>query len=134
MTKIYSQSFPPTKKTWTCTKTIINRFCLDAESIDQFCTYESLGISFCLLIYKFYGQRHTSTWYNIDNGLPQSSAKAIVKDKYGFIWISTENGLYGMTEVLLLPLIILRSIIFILESSSGILFWTVLRFSIISEK
>ena len=32
-------------------------------------------------------------WYNIDNGLPQSSAKAIVKDKYGFIWISTENGL-----------------------------------------
>ncbi|RXM59651.1 two-component regulator propeller domain-containing protein, partial [Chryseobacterium sp. CH1] len=39
------------------------------------------------------GQHHTSTWYNIDNGLPQSSAKAIVKDKYGFIWISTENGL-----------------------------------------
>ncbi|WP_343658173.1 ATP-binding protein [Chryseobacterium sp.] len=32
-------------------------------------------------------------WYNTDNGLPQSSAKAIVKDKYGFIWISTDNGL-----------------------------------------
>jgi hypothetical protein len=50
------------------------------------------ALVFCF-IYKIYGQRHTSTWYNIDNGLPQSSAKAIVKDKYGFIWISTENGI-----------------------------------------
>ncbi|AZA83305.1 hypothetical protein C1637_23775 [Chryseobacterium lactis] len=48
---------------------------------------------FAFLYLNIYGQRHTSTWYNIDNGLPQSSAKAIVKDKYGFIWISTENGL-----------------------------------------
>jgi signal transduction histidine kinase len=45
------------------------------------------------LYFNIYGQRYTSTWYNIDSGLPQSSAKAIVKDKYGFIWISTENGI-----------------------------------------
>ncbi|SMO72433.1 Signal transduction histidine kinase [Chryseobacterium rhizoplanae] len=31
--------------------------------------------------------------YNIDNGLPQNSVKDIIKDKYGFIWISTENGI-----------------------------------------
>ncbi|WP_426483152.1 ATP-binding protein [Chryseobacterium sp. R2ACT005] len=48
---------------------------------------------FACIYLNIYGQSHTSTWYNIDNGLPQSSAKAIVKDKYGFIWISTENGL-----------------------------------------
>lgn len=40
-----------------------------------------------------FGQCHTSTWYTIENGLPQSSVKSIVKDQYGFIWISTENGL-----------------------------------------
>lgn len=51
------------------------------------------ALAFACLYINFYGQRHTSTWYNIDNGLPQSSAKAIVKDKYGFIWISTENGI-----------------------------------------
>lgn len=51
------------------------------------------ALFFTCLYFNVYGQRHTSTWYNIDNGLPQSSAKAIVKDKYGFIWISTENGL-----------------------------------------
>ncbi len=52
-----------------------------------------MGIVFACLYINFYGQRYTSTWYNIDNGLPQSSAKAIAKDKYGFIWISTENGI-----------------------------------------
>lgn len=51
------------------------------------------ALFFACLYFNIYGQRHTSTWYNIDNGLPQSSAKAIVKDKYGFIWITTENGL-----------------------------------------
>ncbi|PWN71146.1 hypothetical protein C1631_000540 [Chryseobacterium phosphatilyticum] len=51
------------------------------------------ALFFAFLYINIYGQRYTSTWYNIDNGLPQSSAKAIVKDRYGFIWISTENGL-----------------------------------------
>jgi signal transduction histidine kinase len=31
--------------------------------------------------------------YNTDNGLPQNSVKDIIKDKYGFIWISTERGI-----------------------------------------
>ncbi|MBV8327495.1 HAMP domain-containing sensor histidine kinase [Chryseobacterium sp.] len=51
------------------------------------------ALFFAFLYLNIHGQRYTSTWYNIDNGLPQSSAKAIVKDKYGFIWISTESGL-----------------------------------------
>ncbi|NIF06110.1 hypothetical protein F3J23_11730 [Chryseobacterium sp. Tr-659] len=51
------------------------------------------ALFFACLYLNVNGQRHTSMWYNIDNGLPQSSAKAIVKDKYGFIWISTENGI-----------------------------------------
>ncbi|BFO67483.1 response regulator [Chryseobacterium sp. KCF3-3] len=41
----------------------------------------------------YYGQQPASVWYDTDNGLPQNSVKDIIKDKYGFIWISTENGL-----------------------------------------
>lgn len=34
------------------------------------------------------------TWYSADNNhLPQNTVKCIVKDKYGFIWLSTESGL-----------------------------------------
>ncbi|AKK73982.1 hypothetical protein OK18_16465 [Chryseobacterium gallinarum] len=51
------------------------------------------ALFFAFLYLNIYGQRYTSEWYNTDNGLPQSSAKAIVKDKYGFIWISTDDGL-----------------------------------------
>ncbi|WP_114822616.1 two-component regulator propeller domain-containing protein [Chryseobacterium sp. KLBC 52] len=40
-----------------------------------------------------YGQQAASVWYDTDNGLPQNSVKDIIKDKYGFIWLSTENGL-----------------------------------------
>ncbi|MGE8536505.1 ATP-binding protein [Chryseobacterium sp. D764] len=38
-------------------------------------------------------QQTASVWYDTDNGLPQNSVKDITKDKYGFIWMSTENGL-----------------------------------------
>ncbi|MDR4893411.1 MULTISPECIES: sensor histidine kinase [unclassified Chryseobacterium] len=37
------------------------------------------------------GQSYTTHWYNMDNGLPQNSIKDIVKDKYGFIWLSMEG-------------------------------------------
>lgn len=37
------------------------------------------------------GQNYTTQWYNTDNGLPQNSIKDIVKDKYGFIWLSMEG-------------------------------------------
>ncbi|WP_312393950.1 HAMP domain-containing sensor histidine kinase [Chryseobacterium sp.] len=40
-----------------------------------------------------FSQTRSSTWYNMDNGLPQNSIKDIIKDKYGFIWLSTENGI-----------------------------------------
>jgi len=32
-------------------------------------------------------------WYNMESGLPQNSIKDIIKDKYGFFWLSTENGI-----------------------------------------
>ncbi|MEZ0007868.1 signal transduction histidine kinase [Flavobacterium sp. 28YEA47A] len=33
-------------------------------------------------------------WHSADdNSLPQNSVKSIIKDKYGFLWLSTENGL-----------------------------------------
>lgn len=38
------------------------------------------------------GQNYTTKWYGMDNGLPQNSIKDIIKDKYGFIWLSTEGG------------------------------------------
>lgn len=37
------------------------------------------------------GQSYTTQWYNMDNVLPQNSIKDIVKDKYGFIWLSMEG-------------------------------------------
>ncbi|MBC8644211.1 hypothetical protein H9W95_09675 [Flavobacterium lindanitolerans] len=33
-------------------------------------------------------------WHSADdNSLPQNSVKSIIQDKYGFLWLSTENGL-----------------------------------------
>lgn len=37
--------------------------------------------------------QNISSWFTMDNGLPQNSIKDIVKDKYGFIWLSTDNGI-----------------------------------------
>ena len=49
-----------------------------------------------LLLFFFsiiYTQNYNIQSYNTDNGLPQNSVKDIIKDPYGFIWITTENGL-----------------------------------------
>ncbi|MDP9959374.1 sensor histidine kinase [Chryseobacterium lathyri] len=40
-----------------------------------------------------YTQQYNIQSYNTDNGLPQNSVKDIIKDKYGFIWLTTENGI-----------------------------------------
>lgn len=40
-----------------------------------------------------FGQTDAIRWYTIDHGLPQNSVKDIVKDKYGFLWLSTEDGI-----------------------------------------
>jgi ligand-binding sensor domain-containing protein len=52
----------------------------------------SILIIFLFHFQQSYGQ-YVSSWYNTENGLPQNSVKAIVKDKYGFIWLSTDNGI-----------------------------------------
>ncbi|MDR4950967.1 two-component regulator propeller domain-containing protein [Chryseobacterium sp. ES2] len=46
-----------------------------------------------IFIQSCYGQLVDTAWYDTDNGLPQNSVKDIIKDKHGFIWLSTENGL-----------------------------------------
>lgn len=46
-----------------------------------------------LIIITIRAQQISSVWYDTENGLPQNSVKDIIQDKYGFIWISTENGL-----------------------------------------
>jgi signal transduction histidine kinase len=55
---------------------------------------------YCILLLFLYANKgiaqkgYTVRWYSSDNNeLPQSSVKAIVADKYGFIWMTTENGL-----------------------------------------
>lgn len=47
---------------------------------------------FMLICLPLCSQNYTVTHYNTDNGLPQNSVKDIVKDRYGFIWLTTENG------------------------------------------
>ncbi|MGI9580221.1 ATP-binding protein [Chryseobacterium sp. RRHN12] len=46
---------------------------------------------FCIQFFD--GQNVVSRWYDTDSGLPQNSVKDIIRDRYGFIWLSTENGL-----------------------------------------
>ncbi|WP_336965118.1 ATP-binding protein [Chryseobacterium contaminans] len=50
-------------------------------------------LSFIVLLFFLCGngQSYTRQWYTMDNGLPQNSIKDIVKDKYGFIWMSMEG-------------------------------------------
>ncbi|WP_426479186.1 ligand-binding sensor domain-containing protein [Chryseobacterium sp. CBSDS_008] len=55
--------------------------------------YKQLLFIFFINIQLYYSQQPASVWYDTDKGLPQNSVKDIIKDKYGFIWISTENGL-----------------------------------------
>lgn len=56
------------------------------------CTKSFLLNIFLFFFLKSHGQ-YISSWYTTDNGLPQNSIKDIVKDKYGFIWLSTDAGL-----------------------------------------
>lgn len=47
---------------------------------------------FLFVIFQAEGQI-ASSWYDMDSGLPQNSIKDIIKDKYGFIWLSTDDGI-----------------------------------------
>ena len=57
------------------------------------CTMKFLSFLFLFFSYFVYCQNFTSKWFNVDNGLTQNSIKDIVKDQYGFIWLTTENGI-----------------------------------------
>jgi signal transduction histidine kinase len=38
-------------------------------------------------------QKYSAVWLTTDHGLPQNSVKDMVKDRYGYLWISTERGI-----------------------------------------
>ncbi|SEQ15583.1 ligand-binding sensor domain-containing protein [Flavobacterium urocaniciphilum] len=54
-----------------------------------------IHLFFLLLFqYGFTQQNYFDEWYSSDSDhLPQNSVKSIAPDKYGFIWMTTENGL-----------------------------------------
>ncbi|SHK36691.1 sensor histidine kinase [Chryseobacterium polytrichastri] len=52
-----------------------------------------LFLCFLFFFFTTYSQKYNIQLYNTDNGLPQNSVKDIIKDRYGFIWLTTENGI-----------------------------------------
>ncbi|MDQ1803182.1 ATP-binding protein [Chryseobacterium sp. CKR4-1] len=54
---------------------------------------KNILLIFIFIFVKVYSQKYNIELYNTDNGLPQNSVKDIIKDKYGFIWLTTENGI-----------------------------------------
>lgn len=55
----------------------------------------SLSLFLALAPLLLFGQRNTYSIQNFttQNGLPQNSVKDIEEDKWGFLWLTTENGL-----------------------------------------
>lgn len=53
----------------------------------------TITLLFVIFCGMFRGQLFSSAWYTTDNGLPQNSIKDVVKDKYGYLWLSTEQGI-----------------------------------------
>ncbi len=54
---------------------------------------KSFSIVFIFFSFILTAQNYTSDWYGINEGLPQNSIKDIIKDDYGFIWLSTDGGI-----------------------------------------
>ena len=55
---------------------------------------KTLLLLFLFFQFGFSQQNFYEEWYSADSEhLPQNSVKSIVPDKYGFIWMTTENGL-----------------------------------------
>lgn len=55
--------------------------------------FRNILVIACLFAFlSLYSQQNTVQLFNTDNGLPQNSVKDIIKDQYGFIWLTTENG------------------------------------------
>lgn len=61
---------------------------------DLFCGMTKLIITLllCVLFLTLSGQKYSAVWLTTDDGLPQNSVKDMVKDRYGYLWISTERG------------------------------------------
>lgn len=55
--------------------------------------YKNIILIFIFIFSKISSQKYNVELYNTDNGLPQNSVKDIIKDKYGFVWLTTENGI-----------------------------------------
>lgn len=57
--------------------------------------YKYLSFLFFCVVTNIYSQNDYSVeWFSADTKqLPQNSVKSVVQDKYGFIWMTTENGL-----------------------------------------
>ena len=54
----------------------------------------NLFLLLCAFQLGFSQQNYHEEWYSADtDDLPQNSIKSIISDKYGFIWMTTENGL-----------------------------------------
>lgn len=51
------------------------------------------SVLFMLCSLMFHAQHYTSQRYGMNEGLPQNSIKDIIKDKYGFLWMTTDNGI-----------------------------------------
>ncbi|WP_295233146.1 ATP-binding protein [uncultured Chryseobacterium sp.] len=54
------------------------------------------NLLFLLILFfscRAYSQKFNILKYDTENGLPQNSVKDIIKDQYGFIWLTTENGI-----------------------------------------
>ncbi|ASK28859.1 ATP-binding protein [Chryseobacterium sp. T16E-39] len=54
---------------------------------------KNILLIFIFIFFNVSSQKYNIELYNTDNGLPQNSVKDIIKDKYGFIWLTTENGI-----------------------------------------
>lgn len=52
-----------------------------------------IQLAILLLSANVSAQLDSFTWLDDEAGLPQNSIKSIVPDKYGFLWLTTENGL-----------------------------------------
>lgn len=72
-------------------------FGIPAPSTKMISYYKNLlllHILFFSCCFCYSQNSYHAVWYSSDsNHLPQNSVKSIVPDKYGFIWLATENGI-----------------------------------------
>ena len=57
--------------------------------------YRNIGLILTLLVLNsaIFGQTYRKTQFRVNEGMPTDLSKSVVKDKLGFIWIATDEGL-----------------------------------------